>query len=119
MARYEVTYNLTCNVWAAGLDPSVDPPTYTDVPCQVYVPSRSYNQYSVGGDLQLSSYLRIPVDLTQVHDIAYHYEAPPGSGFFLACIATEWVHKGFFNEYWAIICVRSDSTGTGGYSQVP
>lgn len=106
-------FNLTCSVWSAGLDPSVDPATYVDVPCQVYVNSLIVDQVtSIGGDVEAAIHLRIPVDLTQTHSLGYFYEAPAGSGFLCKCASTRWVHKGFVNEFWDIICFRENADST-------
>jgi len=105
--------NLTCAVWAAGLDPASDPATYVDVPCQVYCNSLIVDEVlSIAGDVEPAIHLRIPVDLTQTHSLGYWYEAPAGSGFLAKCASTRWVHKGLPNEYWDIICFRENHDST-------
>lgn len=91
-------FNLVCNIWRPP-DVVTDPPTFTNVPCQLYIYSRTSTDIKPGAfdTYNPTIMLRVPkgTDL-QVDDVV---EAAAGDGWLYTVRFTDRMHRGFANEY--------------------
>jgi hypothetical protein len=101
-------FNLKMNVWHTGLNPAVDPPTAT-LQGQLYIANKQIPDVEPGVPqhwvpsifLRIGAGTYVPVNL----DI---WEVPHASGAFYLHRWWDRIHKGFPNEYWAILVEQRD-----------
>lgn len=122
MAYRLPNFNLLCNAWACNQTPTNDPPTWEDVPCQLYVVSRpnvsvtpSYtNDYYVEWNFPIvirGPRTEQPFDSYANQMGAGIWEVPVGSGNYYRTLMSEVVHMGFPNEYMAVVVTQCDYDG--------
>jgi len=102
-------FNIACNIWAPGDNPGDgDPPTFSDVPCQLYTLSRtgSLPSYMLRLDKSFAGLeLHAGTTLSQGSGFVLSSMA----GHFFGCLTRPFVvHSGFPNEYWAVMLIETD-----------
>lgn len=112
-------FNLTCDVWDPGLSPgAADPATYSAIPCQLYVLSRSQG---------LPAYeLRMPSNIPgfvltagTAFTFSSGFEISSLPGHYFGTLTRPYVvHSGFPNEYWAVLLFETDDLFTTAMSPV-
>lgn len=115
MAIQLPNFNLTFDLWVAGSTPAANPPTFTGVPCQVYLHSKAdIDQIYPNSDNWMPPiYLRVPIgtvrpspaDIIQVNYLALDY-------YIVAF--TQNIHMGFPNEYLMCMIKQCDNAGSIG-----
>jgi len=106
-------FNIVCNIWRPP-DVPTDPPTFADVPCQLYIYSRTSTDIKPGAydQFQPTIMLRVPVGTdVQVDDVV---EAAAGDGWLYTVRFTDRMHRGFANEYFMGILEQLSSAPPGG-----
>jgi hypothetical protein len=105
-------FNLLFDMWVDPDVPSAVPPTFSDIPCQVYVHAKAdIDQINAGGnDWVPPIYLRVPLsrprpqvrDVVQVKYLALDY---------YVVTWTQNIHMGFPNEYVMVLIKHCTSGG--------
>jgi len=94
-------FNQLADAWTNGVDPTLNPPTYTNLPCQLYQTSRWL-------DTGNASYvLRFPKQVVGAILPAFNFKITTYTNFVAVYFEVQnlrIIHLGFPNEYWACQC---------------
>jgi len=113
MAYTTPVFNLTCDVWDAGNNPSLGPADWTGVACQFYIYSRHSTDIN---PCELELYtpvvqVRLPIAAAGPWVSGQIFEVEAGSGRYYRARWKDRVHYGFVNEYLVAIVVQCNDEG--------
>lgn len=99
-------FNLSCDIWNAPADPLTDPPSVSNVPCQLYANKIVATDFThsnpslwfVAQTIRLPAGTDVRFDTTGAA-VLTKIECPRGSSVFYEVHQVADFHKGFLNEY--------------------
>jgi hypothetical protein len=94
-------FNQLADVWLAGVDPTANPPTWINVPCQLYQTSRFLDNGNA------SYVMRMPKQAVPIILPLYNFKLTTYPNFvavFFEAYQMRMIHRGFPNEYWGVAC---------------
>lgn len=107
------TFNLVCNIWIIGDQPGEGPASWQDIPCQLYLNSRTpvAQEYGTYWAWSPSIFLRLPIAEKLAWEQAGIIEIPSGDPEYYIPRLKEKMHRGFANEYLVIFCDQANAAG--------